>query len=219
MPNSARPVASPRALWRVSVHTTAQSEDAVSELMSRFLACPVSSFHDLANHVCRVDAYLESKPRRVAGLEHDLRSGLRGLAAGGLDVGPARVSCRRLGRQDWAESWKRHFPPLAFGGRLRIQPTWSRGRARAGEALVRLDPGLSFGTGHHPTTGFCLAQLVRARRPSQPQSLLDAGTGSGILAIAAAKLGYTPVHAFDFDPQALRVARANARLNRVGGKP
>src|SRR5208282_5720001 len=78
-----------------------------------------------------------------------------------------------------------------------------------------LDPGLSFGTGHHATTSFCLHELVRRRRAGEGQSFLDIGTGSGILAIAAAKLGYSPVHAFDFDPEAVRVARANARANAV----
>jgi ribosomal protein L11 methyltransferase len=78
-----------------------------------------------------------------------------------------------------------------------------------------LDPGLSFGTGQHPTTAFCLEQLAARRATGRQQSCLDIGTGSGILAIAAAKLGYKPVQAFDFDPAAVRVARANAFQNRV----
>jgi ribosomal protein L11 methyltransferase len=84
--------------------------------------------------------------------------------------------------------------------------------------VIVLDPGLSFGTGRHPTTAFCLRQLVASRRPGKAQSCLDIGTGSGLLAIAAAKLGYAPVDAFDFDPQAISVARANARRNRVSAK-
>ncbi len=78
-----------------------------------------------------------------------------------------------------------------------------------------LDPGLSFGTGQHPTTSFCLRELVRARRRDHAQSFLDIGCGSGILAIAAAKLGYAPVRAFDHDPESVRVSSANARRNRV----
>ena len=97
-----------------------------------------------------------------------------------------------------------------------------------------LDPGLSFGTGHHPTTAFCLSEIVRfqenqdnglgypsvaPQRPClKPPSFLDLGTGSGILAIAAAKLGYSPVFAMDFDPEAIRVARTNAHANRVRHK-
>jgi len=78
-----------------------------------------------------------------------------------------------------------------------------------------LDPGLSFGTGQHPTTAFCLEQIVARRKIGRRQSFLDIGTGSGILGIAAAKLGYHPVRAFDFDAAAVRVAKANACRNRV----
>ncbi len=81
--------------------------------------------------------------------------------------------------------------------------------------MVILDPGLSFGTGHHPTTAFCLEQLSTARRSELSQSLLDVGSGSGILSISAAKLGYAPVEGFDFDPDAVRVAQENAKINGV----
>jgi ribosomal protein L11 methyltransferase len=81
-----------------------------------------------------------------------------------------------------------------------------------------LDPGLSFGTGQHPTTRFCLEQVVAFRDKRMKQSLLDVGTGSGILALAAAKLGYSPVRAFDFDPAAVRIARANAVRNRAADR-
>jgi ribosomal protein L11 methyltransferase len=84
--------------------------------------------------------------------------------------------------------------------------------------VVVLDPGLSFGTGQHPTTAFCLEQLVARRSSKERQSLLDLGTGSGILAIAAAKLGYKPISALDFDAEAVRVARVNARRNRVADR-
>ena len=140
-------------------------------------------------------------------------------------------------REDWAESWKRHFKPIEIGDALLVKPSWSKRRPRKNQAVVILDPGLSFGTGQHPTTAFCLREIVRlklakergrlarefktrhhADEPSALQSFLDIGTGSGILAIAAAKLGYQPVHAFDFDAEAVRIARANARANRVQAK-
>jgi ribosomal protein L11 methyltransferase len=96
-----------------------------------------------------------------------------------------------------------------------VKPSWSRRHAAPNQSVVVLDPGLSFGTGQHPTTAFCLLHLVRFRQPRSPQSLLDIGTGSGILAISAAKLGYAPVDAFDIDPESLRVCRLNACGNRV----
>jgi ribosomal protein L11 methyltransferase len=129
--------------------------------------------------------------------------------------GRSGLLIKKLPRENWAESWKRHFQPMEIGGALLIKPGWSRRRARPGQRVVRLDPGLSFGTGHHATTSFCLEQLAACRRPGAGQSFLDIGAGSGILAIAAAKLGYRPVQAFDCDPEAIRVSRANARRNRV----
>jgi ribosomal protein L11 methyltransferase len=98
---------------------------------------------------------------------------------------------------------------------LLVKPSWSQRQPTRGQSVVILDPGLSFGTGQHPTTHFCLAQLVAAKKPDTRQSFLDIGTGSGILAIAAAKLGFRPVHGFDFDPEAVRVAAENAARNAV----
>jgi ribosomal protein L11 methyltransferase len=128
--------------------------------------------------------------------------------------GELKASIKRLPRENWAESWKRHFKPIEVGKQLLIQPSWSRRQTRLGQQAVILDPGLSFGTGHHPTTLFCLRQLVRLRRQSAKQSFLDVGCGSGILAIAAAKLGYRAV-AFDNDPEAIRSSRSNIRRNKV----
>ena len=120
-----------------------------------------------------------------------------------------------MASEDWAESWERHFKALEISPRLLIKPGWTRRRPRPRQAVVVLDPGLSFGTGNHPTTAFCLRALAKFRRPGERQSCFDIGAGSGILAIAAAKLGYAPVRAMDFDPESVRIARENARRNRV----
>jgi ribosomal protein L11 methyltransferase len=148
----------------------------------------------------------------------------------GLDTGAAKIETARIKREDWAESWKRHFKPMVIRvqGRkpvarrspveatsLLVKPSWSRKKPAQGQALMVLDPGLSFGTGQHPTTSFCLHEIVRCLKSGAQQSFMDIGTGSGILAIAAAKLGYAPVKAFDFDPESIRVARENARKNQV----
>jgi ribosomal protein L11 methyltransferase len=107
---------------------------------------------------------------------------------------------------------------VAIDQALLIKPSWTRRRARAGRAVVVIDPGLSFGTGQHPTTRYCLQQIVAVRDAEKGQSFLDVGTGSGILAIAAIRLGFSPVAAFDVDPVAVRIAGANARGNRVAGR-
>jgi len=104
---------------------------------------------------------------------------------------------------------------MKIGRSLLIRPSWVKAPKKRGQHQIVLDPGLSFGTGQHPTTRYCLQELVAWREGGRVKSFLDIGTGSGILAIAAAKLGCSPVEAFDFDPEAVRVAQANARENGV----
>ena len=226
------------AIWKISVTTTPQAEDAVANLLSNVLNQPASGYTDAETHKTTVSAFCESRPPKVNLLRAALRTGVRRIKSCGLEIGAGRLFIKKLPHEDWAESWKRHFKPLVIGDALLIKPTWSKRRPRKGQALVVLDPGLSFGTGQHPTTEFCLRELVEAwerRHPCRrvstrniatrrqgcrrsqelPRSFLDLGTGSGILAIAAAKLGYAPVHAVDFDPQCVRIARANVRINHV----
>ena len=122
---------------------------------------------------------------------------------------------RVIDEDDWLESWKDHFTVLHVG-RLVVRPSWMEHDAADGEVVIGMDPGMAFGTGHHPTTRMCLAELDRLVRPGM--SVLDVGTGSGILSIAAAKLGAGRIHALDVDPVAVRAARANVRDNALRHK-
>ena len=144
-----------------------------------------------------------------------ITAGLKRVAEAGLPLGRGEIEIARVKPEDWAESWKRHFHPLKIGRELLVKPSWSKLRPLKNQAVVILDPGLSFGTGQHPTTSFCLGEIVRCRSVDTPKSFLDIGTGSGILAISAAKLGYRPIFAFDFDPQSVYVASENIRTNLV----
>lgn len=204
----------PRPLWRVSALTTPEAEEAIADLFQSVLGEPASSYTRAETNDTVITVYLRQKPRWQT-VRRALLAGLARIEDCGLRIGAGRVSLRHMRPQDWAESWKRHFQPLEIGSTLLLRPSWSRRRGRPGQAVVTLDPGLSFGTGRHPTTAFCLRQIARLRKRFASPSLLDIGAGSGILAISAARLGYSPVHAFDFDPEAVRVARANARQNRV----
>lgn len=222
-------------LSRISVSTTAEAEEAVTELMQNHFGQAPSSYTDIETGIVTVTVYLSKSPskhRQVLDTTA-LKIALRDIKHCGLKIGPGKISVRRVRREDWAESWKRHFKPIEIGSALLIKPSWSKRAPKRGQAVIVLDPGLSFGTGQHPTTSFCLEQLVkhhpasetrpRSRHPSPvtrhaPPSFLDIGTGSGILAIAAAKLGCKPVDAFDFDPEAVRIARENARQNGVSRK-
>lgn len=113
--------------------------------------------------------------------------------------------------QDWVRATQRQFGPIAIGDGLHIVPTWCEPPADG--VVIRLDPGLAFGTGSHPTTRMCLEWLLRHR--PQAESVLDYGCGSGVLAIAAARLGASRVVGTDIDEQALQASRANALANGV----
>ena len=201
-------------LWQISLTTTAEAEEACIEALTGEFGVPASGYTDFENQSVRVSTYLETKPAQLTQRINAVRARLRAARAGGLRVGQGRIECRPMKRENWAESWKRHFKPLSIGGAVLLKPSWSRRRAKRGQVVVVLDPGLSFGTGHHATTSFCLREVVRFCRKGGG-SLLDMGTGSGILAIAGAKLGCKPIEAFDFDPEAVRVAHKNAARNRV----
>lgn len=231
------------SLTKISIATSREAEEAVAELLLSLFGQTPSTYFDADTGETTVSTYLEKSAQWSAAARAELQAGLRNIDGCGLDIGPGEVSASKVRREDWAESWKRHFKPVEIGDALLLKPSWVKRKARKGQAVVILDPGLSFGTGHHATTGFCLRQLVEvqkgtgaglgsrsgagggthaaapARNPDPnldlPLSLLDIGTGSGILAIAAAKLGYSPVRCFDFDPESVRVAKANAAQNGV----
>jgi ribosomal protein L11 methyltransferase len=206
-----------KPLWRVSVATTLEAEDAVSELLAALLGSAASAYFDLEAQTSLVSVFSQKiLPRN---LKSEIVAGLKQIENYGLKLGGRKITVAKVKREDWAESWKRHFHPQEFGAALLIKPSWSKKYPRKNQAVVILDPGLSFGTGQHPTTSFCLHEIVRSRKNGTPMSsFLDIGTGSGILAIAAAMLGYAPVHAFDFDGEAVRVARDNTRKNKVDSK-
>ncbi len=185
------------------------------ELLSRIAGAGVCSYTDVDRQRTTVSVFLRSREDWSPQMASELNAGLKRLGGFGLNAGLARVLFRQLRPEDWRESWKRHFKTVAIGTSLLVKPSWSRRKPRKGQAVVVLDPGLSFGTGHHPTTAFCLRALTTLRRQFSQRSLLDVGTGSGILAIAAVKLGYHPVCALDSDPDAVRCAQANARTNKV----
>jgi ribosomal protein L11 methyltransferase len=202
-------------LWQVSVRTIDEGEEPAAGLLERFFGHTPAVNRNAKTGEVVVTAYLEKLPAPQRSLRAELESSLGDMRVAWGDSRMAKLTIKRLPRENWAESWKRHFRPIEVGRRLLIKPGWSRRRAKAGQRTVILDPGLSFGTGQHPTTLFCLQQIARCRREVVPQSLLDIGCGSGILAIAAAKLGYSPVVALDNDPEAVRASRRNVKQNNV----
>jgi len=120
---------------------------------------------------------------------------------------------RVIAEEDWANAWKAYFPVLHVAARTVIVPAWRRYRRRDEEVALRLDPGMAFGTGMHPTTRLCLAAIEQMVRPGA--RVLDVGTGSGILAISAARHGAREAVGIDVDPVAVAAARRNVRLNHL----
>ncbi len=130
------------------------------------------------------------------------------MAAAGI---PYTLSTAHIAEEDWATAWKAHYKPVELSDRLLICPSWLECTPKPGQQVVRLDPGMAFGTGTHETTQLCLSLLEGVLRPGH--HVLDVGCGSGILSIAAAKLGAERVCGVDIDPVAVRVAGQNAADN------
>jgi ribosomal protein L11 methyltransferase len=206
----------PKPLTEVTVLTSHEAEDAVAELLQRIFKETASIYSSREKVISSVTVYVARTPKELQGVQEKIRRGFDEIEMYGLDVEPAQIRVAKVKREDWAESWKKYFKTIRIGRKLLIKPSWSKEKPVKGQAVVVLDPGLSFGTGQHPTTSYCLQKLAQAVRPGA--SLLDIGCGSGILAISAAKLGYAPIEAFDFDPVAVRIAQSNLRRNRVDTK-
>ena len=156
-------------------------------------------------------SYLPSLSRqRLAHIEVGIK-----LASSVAELGELQIT--PLGaEEDWRDSWKQHFTLLRVGKNLVVKPSWIEYEQQPGDVVIDLDPGLAFGTGYHPTTYSCLEALEELVKPGC--SLLDVGTGSGILTIAAAKLGAAHITAVDIDGHAVRAARKNFRRTGISDR-
>lgn len=192
-----------KPLWQLNVVIAKSAAEAFCDWVRADWAVePVALERPHGRHAV-VNIYVES--RSLAHARQAEAATFEGL------VSTQVVLCRV---QDWTTFWRHHFRVLEVGQRLRIVPVWEQAPDRK-RLNLKMDPGLSFGTGDHFTTRFCLEALEAACIAIRPQSMLDAGTGSGILAIAAAKLGVPRIAAFDNDPVCVKQSRKNASLNRL----
>jgi ribosomal protein L11 methyltransferase len=144
----------------------------------------------------------------------EIKGSINQLSAYNIDIGRNEVTVGEVNEEDWATAWKKYYKPVKISSHITITPTWEDyKRVHESELVIELDPGMAFGTGTHPTTVLCVQSLERHLQ--RGQTVVDVGTGSGVLSIAAAKLGASQVDALDLDEVAVESATMNVKLNHV----
>jgi ribosomal protein L11 methyltransferase len=131
----------------------------------------------------------------------------------GIDIGEGKVIVNAVYEEDWANNWKKYYKPTKIGEKIVIKPIWEEYISKENEIIVEMDPGMAFGTGTHETTKMCIEALEK--RVQKESTVFDIGTGSGILAITAAKLGAKKVIGVDLDPVAVDSAKQNIGFNKL----
>ncbi|MEI7028077.1 50S ribosomal protein L11 methyltransferase [Paenibacillus sp. y28] len=218
----------------ITIHTTEEAEEMISNFLHELGAGGVSieesgslnrkrdtslgqwyekPLNDIPEGEAVIKGYF-SEVEEVSELLASLQESVRMLKEEiGIDTGKAEFSVREVDEEDWANAWKQYFKPMRISERMTIKPTWEAYEPSEGEVIIELDPGMAFGTGTHPTTALCIRTLDSVIRGGE--QVIDVGTGSGVLAIAAAKLGAKHVLALDLDPVAVSSATSNTELNQL----
>lgn len=217
---------------QVSCEVPASMVDSLAEYLIELSSTGVS-IDNMTLDTFSLDTVEESPIKTVTAyfsVDDSLRERIREIESYLVEKGQAydgfqfkAPTVARITEEDWSSNWKDHFKPLRIGNHLVIKPTWETFPATDDDIIMELDPGMAFGTGTHPTTMLCLSILegifsgrdASGRPHKKPRAVLDVGTGSGILSIAAALLGAETVKAVDIDPDAVRVATENCTLNNV----
>ena len=224
---------------QITVHTVTDAVEAISYLFMELGAGGVEIFDpkdilnqekdptswdyidedllaDLNRDDVRMRCYFSeaaiSNPIMLEELLLKIQNGLQDIAQY-LPIGSGRIETQLMAEEEWANAWKKYYKPFRLGEHILIVPSWEEVEAQPGDIRITLDPGMAFGTGTHETTSMCLTMLEQLVKSGQ--TVLDIGCGSGILGIAAAKLGAGRVIGSDLDPNAVQVARENAAENGV----
>ena len=199
---------------QVTITTSQEASDAVTNYLFEQDATGVEIKDSPASNAPTVTLISYFPTDDLIGAQvQGLREFLTSLSQIGIDAQPAKVSLKSIEADNWSEQWRSAFPPQRIGKRLVIAPTWDDIVPEPSEILIRLDPGMAFGTGQHATTQLALELLEIAI--TDADIVADIGTGSGILAIAAAKLGAKRVDAVDLDATTIPIAQSNIQLNEV----
>ncbi|WFR65217.1 50S ribosomal protein L11 methyltransferase [Paenibacillus amylolyticus] len=220
-------------LWHeLTIHTTEEAVEMISNFLHEAGAGGVSieesgtlnkkrdttygelydvPLNDIPEGFAVIKGYF-SEGTDMAALQSEVHPRIEELSDFGIETGEVRYETRTVDENDWATAWKQYFKPVRVSERLTIKPTWEEYTPLSpDEKIIELDPGMAFGTGTHPTTSLCLRTLETVIQGGE--EVIDVGTGSGILAIGAIKLGAKHVLALDLDPVAVISARENVELN------
>ena len=214
--------------WQeLTIHVHRDAEEAVSNLMIETGSQGVA-ISDSADYLGQEDRFGELYPEveqsemiaitayypdtlDIEEVKADLAARLADLTDFGLETGQVSLESQELAEEDWADNWKKYYEPARITHDLTIVPSWTDYEATAGEKIIKLDPGMAFGTGTHPTTKMSLFALEQVLRGGE--TVIDVGTGSGVLSIASSLLGAKAIYAYDLDDVAVRVAQENIALN------
>lgn len=214
--------------WQeLTIHVHRDAEEAVSNLMIETGSQGVA-ISDSADYIGQEDRFGELYPdveqsemvaitayypdtMDIEAVKADLASRLSELTAFGLETGDISLESQELVEEDWADNWKKYYEPARITHDLTIVPSWTDYEAGPGEKIIKLDPGMAFGTGTHPTTKMSLFALEQVLRGGE--TVIDVGTGSGVLSIASSLLGAKDIYAYDLDDVAVRVAQENIDMN------
>ncbi|WNF37709.1 50S ribosomal protein L11 methyltransferase [Bacillaceae bacterium IKA-2] len=143
-----------------------------------------------------------------------IKEAITGLLQFDIDIGFNKVTSSEVNEEDWATAWKKYYKPVKVSNHITITPTWEEYQPESDqECVIELDPGMAFGTGTHPTTVLCIQAIEK--KLTNGDNVIDVGTGTGVLSIAAAKLGAAKVLALDLDEVAVNSAKLNIKLNKV----
>ncbi len=193
----------------IIIKTKKEAEDSIFNLLKE-IGAKGASIEERPKNLTLIKGYFTEGINTHETLFH-IKEGLK-LISNYLDIGMGEVEIRYLNEEDWANSWKKYYKPVEIG-KVAIVPSWERYENREGKIIINIDPGMAFGTGTHETTILCILAIEEFLRPGM--DVIDVGTGSGILAIIAKKLGAHRVLAIDIDETAVKIAKENAILNKV----
>ncbi|MBP2241681.1 ribosomal protein L11 methyltransferase [Cytobacillus eiseniae] len=224
-----------RVKWsEISIHTTNEAVEPISNILHEAGASGVviedpfelvkerkDQFgeiyelnpNDFPDEGVIIKAYLPENSF-LAETVDEMKESINNLVQYNIDIGKNAVSINEVNEEEWATAWKKYYHPVKISERFTIVPTWEEYTpVSSDELIIELDPGMAFGTGTHPTTVMCIQALERTVQ--QGDNVVDVGTGSGVLSIAAAMLGAEKVMALDLDEVAVQSAKQNIELNNV----